>query len=128
MERNTIKTSVAMISMVEPGIVRIIYKADAWVTIAEARENVDAVAKVVGGVHSPIFNDIRPISTIDRDSRQYFVGDEAGEVTSATALLVGSPISRVIGNFFIGLNRSQWPVRMFSEESEAMVWLEGFLD
>lgn len=128
MERNTIETRVAMISMVEPGIARIIYKADARVTIAEARENVDAVAKVVGGVHSPIFTDIRPISTIDRDSRQYFVGDEAGEVTSATALLVGSPISRVIGNFFIGLNRSQWPVRMFSEESEAMVWLEGFLD
>ncbi len=128
MERNTIETRVAMISMVEPGIARIIYKADARVTIAEARENVDAVAKVVGGVHSPIFTDIRQISTIDRDSRQYFVGDEAGEVTSATALLVGSPISRVIGNFFIGLNRSQWPVRMFSEESEAMVWLEGFLD
>ncbi len=128
MDRNTVETSVAMISKVEPGIVRIIYKADARVTIAEARENVDAVAKVVGGVHSPIFTDIRPISTIDRDSRQYFGGDEAGEVTLATALLVDSPISRVIGNFFIGLNRSQWPVRMFSEESEAMVWLEGFLD
>ena len=128
MERNTIETRVAMISMVEPGIVRIIYKADAQVTIAEAHENVEAVAKVVGGVHSPIFTDIRPISTIDRDSRQYFVGDEAAEVTSATALLVDSPISRVIGNFFIGLNRSRWPVHMFSEESEAMVWLEGFLD
>lgn len=128
MERNTIETSVATISKVEPGIARIIYKADARITIAEARENVEAVAKVVGGVHSPVFIDVRPLSTIDRDSRQYFVGDEAGEVTSATALLVDSPISRVIGNFFIGVNRSEWPVRMFSGESEAMVWLEGFLD
>ena len=128
MERNTIETSVATISKVEPGIARIIYKADARVTIAEARENVEAVAKVGDGVPSPVFIDVRPLSTIDRDSRQYFVGDEAGEVTSATALLVDSPMSRVIGNFFIGVNRSEWPVRMFSGESEAMVWLEGFLD
>lgn len=128
MERNTIETSVATISKVESGIARIIYKAEARVTIAEARENVEAVAKVVGGVHSPVFIDVRPVSKIDRDSRQYFVGDEAGEVTSATALLVDSPMSRVIGNFFIGLNRAEWPVRMFSGESEAMVWLEGFLD
>lgn len=128
MERNTIETSVATISKVESGIARIIYKADARVTIAEARENVEAVAKIVGGVYSPVFIDIRPVSKIDRDSRQYFSSDEAGEVTSATALLVDSPISRVIGNFFIGVNRSEWPVRMFSGESEAMVWLEGFLD
>ena len=128
MEQNTIETSVATISKVEPGIARIIYKVHARVTIAEAHENVEAVAKVFGGVPSPVFVDVRAVSTIDRDSRQYFVGDEAGEVTSATALLVDSPISRVIGNFFIGLNRSQWPVRMFSEESEAMVWLEGFID
>ena len=128
MERNTIETSVATISKVEPGIARVIYKVDARVTVAEARENVEAVAKVVDGVHSPVFIDVRPLSTIDRDSRQYFVGDEAGEVTSATALLVDSPISRVIGKFFIGLNPSEWPVRMFSGESEAMVWLEGFLD
>jgi hypothetical protein len=127
-ERNTIETSVATISKVEPGIARVIYKVDARVTIAEARENVEAVTKMVDGVHSPVFIDVRTVSTIDRDSRQYFVGEEAGEVTSATALLVDSPISRVIGNFFIGLNRSEWPVRMFSGESEAMVWLEGFLD
>ena len=128
MERNTIETSVATISKVEPGIARVIYKVDARVTVAEARENVEAVTKMVDGVHSPVFIDVRTVSTIDRHSRQYFVGDEAGEVTSATALLVDSPISRVIGNFFIGLNRSEWPVRMFSGESEAMVWLEGFLD
>ncbi len=128
MERNTIETSVATISKVEPGIARVIYKVDARVTIAEARENVEAVTKMVDGVHSLVFIDVRTVSTIDRDSRQYFVGDEAGEVTSATALLVDSPMSRVIGNFFIGLNRSEWPVRMFSGESQAMVWLEGFLD
>ena len=128
MERNTIETSVATISKVESGIARIIYKAEARVTITKARENVEAVAKGVGGVYSPVFIAIRPVSTIDRDSRQYFSGEEAGEVTSATALLVDSPISRVIGNFFIGVNRSEWPVRMFSGESEAMVWLEGFLD
>jgi hypothetical protein len=127
-EPGLIETSLATFSKVEPGVVRIIYKDDSRVTMAEARENLQATVQVAGGVRSPVFIDIRAVSTIDRESRQYFAGDEAALVNSATAMLVGSPISRVIGNFFIGLNRPAWPVHVFSEEAAAMTWLEGFLD
>jgi hypothetical protein len=41
------------------------------------------------------------------------------------ALLVGSPVTRVIGNFFIGLNKPRWPVRLFRSESDALAWLGG---
>jgi hypothetical protein len=123
-----IETRVATVSKDETGIARIVYKAGAQVTIAEARENMEATAQAVGGVRSPLFIDIRPVSTIDREARQFFAGDEAGKVQSATALLVDSAISRVFGNFFIGINRPAWPVHMFTEESDAMSWLEGYID
>ncbi|MDH5682649.1 MAG: hypothetical protein OEZ36_13750 [Spirochaetota bacterium] len=34
-----------------------------------------------------------------------------------------SPISRVIGNFFLGLNRPLFPVKLFTEKNEASKWL-----
>jgi hypothetical protein len=43
------------------------------------------------------------------------------------ALLVGSPMSRAIGNFFIGLNKPLIPTRLFVSEPEALAWLRGFL-
>ena len=46
----------------------------------------------------------------------------------AIALLVGSPLSRVIGNFFVGLNRSTFPLRLFTSEEEAIAWLRTFLE
>lgn len=128
MERVQIETAVASVSTNESGMALVVYKADALVTGVEALENLKATAEVSGGVHSPVFIDIRSVSSIDREARQLFASDQAGQIQSATALLVDSPISRVFGNFFIGLNRPPWPVRMFSDESEAMAWLEGFID
>ena len=34
-----------------------------------------------------------------------------------------SPVSRTIGNFFLGLHRAPYPTRLFSSEREALGWL-----
>ena len=47
-------------------------------------------------------------------------------VWSETALVVGSPVSRVIGNFFVGLNRPKYPLRLFDDQEFATAWLLGF--
>lgn len=44
------------------------------------------------------------------------------------ALLIGSPVSRMIGNFFLGINRLRVPVRLFSDEAEALEWLKRYLE
>jgi len=38
---------------------------------------------------------------MDRESRIYTSGEESGNFFTSLALLIGSPMSRVIGNFFI---------------------------
>ncbi|MCC6751370.1 MAG: STAS/SEC14 domain-containing protein [Deltaproteobacteria bacterium] len=97
-------------------------------TLEHARENIAVCAKFANGRRRPVLVDIRSLTAIDGDARRYYAGDEAAQVESAIALLVGSPVSRMVGNFFLSINRPQVPVRLFTIEGEALAWLRGFID
>jgi hypothetical protein len=59
--------------------------------------------------------------------RDYFANDPVHLQTySACALLVGSAVSKVLANFFMGLNKPKKPTRMFTSQDEAIHWLEGY--
>ena len=68
---------------------------------------------------------MRAVRSIDRDARACYA--QAPPSVSALALLVGSPLSRAIGNFFIGFNKPAVPTRLFSSEVDAIPWLGGFV-
>ena len=38
-----------------------------------------------------------------------------------------SPLTRAIGNFFLGLNKPLMPTRLFTSEEEALAWLKTFV-
>ena len=74
----------------------------------------------------PMLVDVRTVSAIDREARAHLAGPEGARINSAVALLVGSPLSQAIGNFFLGLNKPLIPCRLFTTEPEALAWLRGF--
>ena len=61
---------------------------------------------------------------IERSARVLYA---ASTTSVAVALLVGSPLTRVIGMFFMGLNRPATPTRLFTSEPEALAWLRTFV-
>lgn len=74
----------------------------------------------------PFLMDIRHARKVTREARVFYAGSEAAEVLAATALLIGSPISRAIANFFLGMNKPKMPTRLFTSESEALEWLRQY--
>jgi hypothetical protein len=54
-------------------------------------------------------------------------GPAATAVTVAVALVTSSPLSRVLGNFFLGFNKPQTPARLFASIDDAEVWLRSFI-
>jgi hypothetical protein len=66
------------------------------------------------------------MARVDRDARECLASEAYMRVCSQTALVVGSPVSRVIGNFFLGLNRPKYPLRLFDAQEPATAWLLGF--
>ena len=89
--------------------------------------NVEAVARLAAGRPRPLLLDMRAhASSATRECREYYAGAEAQEVNLAVAMLVRSNISRILGNFFLGLNKTRFPFRMFSDVDEALAWLRSF--
>lgn len=65
--------------------------------------------------------DLREVGSIDRSAREFFM--DQNEKYRAVALMAGSPATRMLANFFLGLKRGSIPVKMFVAEAEAVAWL-----
>ena len=108
----------------EDGIVRTKIKPGSEVTIKEARENSDAVNSFYYGTKFPLLIDARGIKSMSREARNQFStkGRETG--AKAFAIIIDSSLSRVIGNFFMGINKPPVPTRLFENEADAESWLK----
>ncbi len=124
---DALETRTAWIWLGGDGIVRELDRPGSAQTLVDAQENVAANAQAALGRRRPLLVDMSAIESISREARVYYAGAEAATVLSAVALLVRSPLSRAIGNFFLGLNRPAVPTRLFSAEAEALAWLRGFV-
>ena len=126
--KEILETAKSKLWLGDDGIVRIIHVPDADVTLADAKETMAAYLKINQGKHRPLFVDTKTMKSIAREARHYYAGEEAAMVASAVALIVETPVSRVLGNFYIGLSNPHLPSRLFTSEEEALAWLKGYIE
>ncbi len=77
-----------------------------------------------GGVPHPLLCDLSNVVKITKDCREHFSGPVHAETYTVTALVVTNPISRIIGNFFMGLNKPVKKTRLFTDKDSALEWLK----
>jgi hypothetical protein len=92
---------------------------------SDAVETIAVSWKVARQRARPTLVDIRGAKGIDREARTYYASAASA---SAVALLIGSPLTRLIGNVFIGFGKPTLPVRLFTSEAEALAWLQTSLE
>ena len=102
------------------GVVRTDWLPGAVCGLAEAQA-VDAEISALdrGKVLSLV--DLREVGSIDRSAREFFM--DQNDRYRAVALVVDSPATRMLANFFLGLKRGPNPVKMFVTEADAIAWL-----
>ena len=106
------------------GFIHTRVEAGAEIQLQDARGNTETVIKISGGANYPIIVDLREIKSISKDARDHFAMRNRKPNVTAIAMLVSSPVSSVIGNFFLGLNKPIVPTRMFTVEQEAIQWMK----
>ncbi|MYM56220.1 DUF7793 family protein [Thalassovita mangrovi] len=111
-------------TMGEDGIIRFRVSPGATVNAAAAQQCVTGASQLAGSAKQLLLIDMRGLRDINRDARRIYNDGPA----FAVALLIGSPISKVIGSFFLGLNKPSYPLRLFTSEQEAVKWLKDFID
>ncbi len=107
------------------GIVELVWAPRAAMGLDDALAATDAMRQLTGGRRSPLLVDTRDAGSQDRPARTEFV--RRGDLVSAVALLVGTPLSRMMGNFFLSVSKPMAPTRLFADETSALAWLQGFV-
>jgi len=120
------ETKTEIITLREDGIVHCVAKPEAYITLEDAQENIQAISKIAKGIKSPVLVDIRKSSGASKEARKYFSSPEVATVQSAVAMLIDSGFSKLMGNFFIGLNKPLFPLKLFTNMDEAIKWLAPF--
>lgn len=77
------------------------------------------------GVAYPCLFDITKVRQSTKEARDY-MADEGNDLVLASAILVTSPMLRMMANFFISVNKPKNPTRMFTDIASALEWLEQF--
>ncbi|MBL7917430.1 MAG: hypothetical protein JNM96_03475 [Bacteroidia bacterium] len=113
--------------MGEDGIARTCVKENAEITLELAKENTESVNTLYQGKKFPILIDSRGIKSMSRDAREHFSTKGRDPKTNAFGIIIGSPISRVLGNFYLGINKPSVPTKLFNTEEEALDWLKQFV-
>ena len=94
-------------------------------------DNIDAqerLCKLMNKKKTRVLTDITSVDQISKDARDYFANERTASIQRATLLLIGSPVSRVMGTFFLGLNKQITPTKLFTDPKEAIKWLHTFSD
>jgi hypothetical protein len=106
------------------GFVRAVMRQGCEMVLADAQANVAAIYELAGQQRSRVLVDMRGVRSQSREAREYFAASAAAEnATLAVALLIGSPVSRVLANFFLRFTTQRIPVALFTEEAAAIAWL-----
>jgi len=123
----TIETSVAKVWIEADGIIRLHFKPTQQHSLNEAIQVVEAHNRLASGVPRGVIADIRHVTGgADRSAREYYVSSESARLKTGMAMLVSSPMQRMLGNIFFRINKPPYPSRMFSNEEDAIHWLQGF--
>jgi hypothetical protein len=128
MEQNKQNTSQGEVWIDEDGILYQDYPPGTEITIEDSLGELKIYRTTFcKEVRRPIIVDISNIKTVSKESRDIYSSNETAEILSAAALIVSNPVSRIMGNFYMGISKTMMPVRMFATTKEAKNWLKDFL-
>lgn len=121
-----IELNVADVWREDDGVVWMRFKPCDSHTLEDAIAVVKAHNDLADEKQIPVIADIREVSVgADRQAREYYVSEESSRLKLGMAMLVKSPMQRMLGNVFFRINRPPYPSKMFSDESKALSWLGG---
>jgi hypothetical protein len=103
------------------------YKKNLRINLEIAKEIVRTRLSFTGGKKMPSLILSQGVISMDRPAREYLASEEATQGLVASAIIVNSAFSSFLGNFFMKVNRTKMPVKIFYDISMAEKWLQQFI-
>lgn len=129
MSAEWIETKVSFQRVSPEGICEVRYKTGITHTLAEAREEVARFSEWLGDhAPAPLLVDLGESIGQEAEAREYLTSsDDVKRVFCRVALLMRSPVTRVLANVFLGLRQPKIVLKVFSDRDRALSWLQESL-
>ncbi|MGF1635676.1 MAG: hypothetical protein ACFCUU_01285 [Cyclobacteriaceae bacterium] len=118
-----ITSTVEMI--IEDGIFQCYFKDIDLLDIDTAKSSNEERLVLFNGRELPCFFDISKVKNTTKEARD-FIANEGNALVLATAILVTSPVLKMMANFFVSVNKPQNPTKVFTDKESAIQWLKQF--
>jgi hypothetical protein len=103
------------------------FKPEININLPLVKDLVQWRLNISSGNSYPVLMDIRALKSITKEAREYMASKEASEGIKACALLVESPFTKFLGNFFVQINKPVVQTQVFKNEAEAINWLKRYV-
>jgi hypothetical protein len=90
------------------------------------RKGLDAIAELGGGRPHPLLACADRMGSASKEARDLLAGPEAAKLISAMAVIVTSPVARLVLNFFMRVSAPPYPLRLFATLPEAQAWARTY--
>ncbi|HWY33417.1 MAG TPA: hypothetical protein VNX68_02145 [Nitrosopumilaceae archaeon] len=97
---------------------------NAHVDLPEAKENFDAVMKLVNEKPYMAIFDARTTVTVTKEAMEFGAKPEQCRLLIAHAIIINSLPNRILGNFIIKFHKPSAPTKLFSNIEPARTWLK----
>lgn len=111
------KTECAEIWKDSSGIVHSIITTDKEITLSNAQENVEAMKLISNGDKIDLFTDARLVKKVSKEAKDF---SSSINIIRHNAILVDSPLTKVLGNMFLAVTGPKFNAKLFTSESEAV--------
>src|ERR1041385_4904076 len=96
-------------------------------TREETAEQMKKFKEMTGGKRVCMILETNSSSKAPKKEDRDFIAEQLSEVTQAMGVITTSPLSRMSANLFFGLKPPPYPVKFFSNETEAKAWIKQYL-
>lgn len=75
----------------------------------------------------PVLVDYRNVNFTTKEARDYFANDKlASRNIIAMAILINSPVGKIITSFFLKLSKPDYHIKVFNHKGKAFSWLSQY--
>lgn len=92
-------------------------------TLEDGKESTRISAEMVENTPRPLLCDLTNVVSMSQDCRKHFASAEHAATFTKAALVTTGAVSRLIGNFFLGLNKPIKPTKLFATKEAGLKWL-----
>ena len=107
--------------------VHFIYNDGVYVDFEAAQKIVQERLQIQKGKSYPVFCDMTGLVGSDKNARDY-LANEGSKLVKAVAALVSNPMTRMMLNFYLKINKPKTPTRSFTKKADALEFLKTYIE